>query len=43
MRLDAIFALASMTKPMVAVAGLILMEEGRLPLHAKLTTRNSKT
>lgn len=37
MRLDAIFALASMTKPMVAVAGLILMEEGRLPLHAKLT------
>lgn len=37
MRLDAIFALASMTKPMVAVAGLILMEQGRLPLQAKLT------
>lgn len=37
MRLDAMFALASMTKPMVAVAGLILMEQGRLPLQAKLT------
>ncbi|VIO69365.1 serine hydrolase domain-containing protein [Bradyrhizobium ivorense] len=37
MRLDAIFALASMTKPMVAVAGLTLMEQGRLPLRAKLT------
>ncbi|UWU83377.1 beta-lactamase family protein [Bradyrhizobium yuanmingense] len=36
MRLDAIFALASMTKPMVAVAGLILMEQGRLPLRARL-------
>src|SRR2546430_7207574 len=32
MSLDAIFALASMTKPMAAVAGLKLMEEGRLPL-----------
>ncbi|WP_407190001.1 serine hydrolase domain-containing protein [Bradyrhizobium centrosematis] len=37
MRFDAVFALASMTKPMVAVAGLILMEQGRLPLQAKLT------
>ncbi|WP_050383317.1 serine hydrolase domain-containing protein [Bradyrhizobium pachyrhizi] len=37
MRLDAIFALASMTKPMVAVAGLSLTEQGRLPLRAKLT------
>src|ERR1700730_7884826 len=37
MPLDAVFALASMTKPMAAVAGLRLMEEGRLPLQAKLT------
>ncbi|MGX1410591.1 CubicO group peptidase (beta-lactamase class C family) [Bradyrhizobium elkanii] len=37
MRLDAMFALASMTKPMVAVAGLTLMEQGRLPLRARLT------
>src|SRR6266699_695415 len=36
MSLDAVFALASMTKPMVAVAGLALMEQGRLPLQAKL-------
>ncbi|MGJ4926982.1 serine hydrolase domain-containing protein [Bradyrhizobium sp. HKCCYLS2038] len=36
MPLDAIFALASMTKPMAAVAGLTLMEQGRLPLQAKL-------
>ena len=36
MPLDAVFALASMTKPMAAVAGLKLMEEGRLPLQAKL-------
>jgi CubicO group peptidase (beta-lactamase class C family) len=36
MHVDAIFALASMTKPMVAVGGLRLMEEGRLPLQAKL-------
>jgi len=34
---DAIFALASMTKPMAAVAGLTLMEQGRLPLRAKLS------
>ncbi|MGJ4956079.1 serine hydrolase domain-containing protein [Bradyrhizobium sp. HKCCYLRH2015] len=36
MPLDAIFALASMTKPMTAVAGLTLMEQGRLPLQARL-------
>jgi CubicO group peptidase (beta-lactamase class C family) len=36
MPLDAIFALASMTKPMASVAGLTLMEQGRLPLKAKL-------
>src|SRR5256714_12643301 len=36
MPLDAIFALASMTKPMAAVAGLTLMEQGRLALQAKL-------
>jgi CubicO group peptidase (beta-lactamase class C family) len=34
--LDAVFALASMTKPMAAVAGLMLLEQGRLPLQAKL-------
>src|SRR5215218_30137 len=34
---EAIFALASMTKPMAAVAGLTLMEQGRLPLRAKLS------
>ncbi len=34
---DTIFALASMTKPMAAVAGLTLMEQGRLPLRAKLS------
>jgi CubicO group peptidase (beta-lactamase class C family) len=37
MQVDAIFALASMTKPMAAVAGLTLMEQGRLPLQAKLS------
>ena len=37
MPLDAIFALASMTKPMAAVAGLTLMEQGRMPLQAKLS------
>jgi CubicO group peptidase (beta-lactamase class C family) len=36
MSLDAIFALASMTKPMAAVAALTLMERGRLPLQARL-------
>src|SRR5882724_13503347 len=33
---DAIFSLYSMTKPMAAVAGLTLMEQGRLPLQAKV-------
>ena len=37
MPLDAVFALASMTKPMAAVAGLMLMEQGRLPLQARLS------
>jgi CubicO group peptidase (beta-lactamase class C family) len=37
MPLDAVFALASMTKPMVAVAALTLMEQGRLPLQARLS------
>ncbi|MGY3120876.1 CubicO group peptidase (beta-lactamase class C family) [Bradyrhizobium sp. S3.14.4] len=37
MPVDAIFALASMTKPMAAVAGLTLMEKGQLPLQAKLS------
>ena len=36
MPLDTVFALASMTKPMAAVAGLMLMEQGRLPLQAEL-------
>ncbi len=36
MPLDAIFNLASMTKPMTAVAGLTLNEEGRLPLKSRL-------
>lgn len=36
MPLDAIFSLASMTKPMVAVGALELTEDGRLPLHARL-------
>jgi CubicO group peptidase (beta-lactamase class C family) len=36
MPLDAVFALASITKPMAAVAGLMLMEQGRLPLQAEL-------
>src|ERR1700760_1491501 len=37
MPLDAMFALASMTKPMAAVGGLTLMEQGRLPLQAKVS------
>src|SRR3954470_12063649 len=37
MPLDAVFALASMTKPMAAVAGLTLMEQGKLPLQAKVS------
>jgi CubicO group peptidase (beta-lactamase class C family) len=36
MPLDAIFALASMTKIMVSVGGLVLNEEGRLPLKSRL-------
>lgn len=36
MPLDAIFSLASMTKPMVAVGGLELEEAGRLPLKSRL-------
>jgi len=37
MPLDAIFSIASMTKPMAAVGGLVLMEEGRLPMHSRLS------
>lgn len=36
MKTDAIFALASMTKPMVVVGALTLYEEGKLPLKAPL-------
>lgn len=36
MPLDAVFALASMTKPMTGVAALTLMEQGRLPLQTRL-------
>lgn len=36
MPIDAIFALASMTKIMVSVGGLVLNEEGRLPLKSRL-------
>src|SRR5262245_33185614 len=36
MPLDAIFQLASMTKPMVSVGGLVLNEDGRLPLKSRL-------
>jgi len=36
MPLDAVFNLASMTKPMTAVGGLVLNEEGRLPLKSRL-------
>lgn len=36
MPLDAVFNLASMTKPMAAVGALVLNEEGRLPLKARL-------
>lgn len=38
MKTDAIFALASMTKPMVVVGALTLYEEGRLPLKSALST-----
>ena len=36
MPLDAIFQLASMTKVMVSVGGLVLNEDGRLPLKSRL-------
>lgn len=36
MPLDAMFSLASMTKPMAAVAALTLTEQGRLGLHSRL-------
>ena len=36
MRTDAIFQLASMTKPMVAVGALALTEQARLPLQSRL-------
>jgi CubicO group peptidase (beta-lactamase class C family) len=36
MPLNAVFNLASMTKPMTAVAALVLNEEGRLPLKSRL-------
>jgi CubicO group peptidase (beta-lactamase class C family) len=38
MKTDAIFALASMTKPMVVVGALTLYEEGKLPLKSPLYT-----
>ena len=34
MRLDSIFRIASMTKPMVSVAAMMLTEEGRLDIGA---------
>jgi CubicO group peptidase (beta-lactamase class C family) len=37
MKTDSIFALASMTKPMVVVGALTLYEEGRLPLKSPLS------
>jgi CubicO group peptidase (beta-lactamase class C family) len=37
MKIDSIFALASMTKPMVVVGALTLYEEGRLPLKSSLS------
>ncbi|MGD1067843.1 MAG: serine hydrolase domain-containing protein, partial [Vulcanimicrobiaceae bacterium] len=36
MELDTIFRAASMTKPIVVVAALLLLEEGRLQLHHDL-------
>jgi len=36
MQTDTIFALASMTKPMVAVGALALTQQGRLPLFSKV-------
>jgi CubicO group peptidase (beta-lactamase class C family) len=37
MRTDTVFQLASMTKPMAVVCALTLLEEGRLPLSARLS------
>ena len=37
MQTDSIFALASMTKPMVAVGALALTQQGKLPLFGKVT------
>lgn len=36
MRTDSIFAIASMTKPMVAVGALTLTQEGKLPLFSRV-------
>ena len=37
MKVDSIFALASMTKPMVAVGALTLTQQGKLPLFSKVS------
>jgi CubicO group peptidase (beta-lactamase class C family) len=37
MKTDAIFRLASMTKPIVSVAAMTLVEEGRLDLDAPVS------
>ena len=39
MRLDTRFRIASMTKPITAVAAMILVEEGRLDLDAMISAR----
>ena len=36
MRTDSIFAVASMTKPMVAVGALTLTQQGKLPLYSRV-------
>ena len=36
MRTDSIFAVASMTKPMVAVGALTLTQQGKLPLYSRI-------
>ena len=36
MRIDSIFAIASMTKPMVAVGALTLTQQGKLPLFSRV-------
>jgi CubicO group peptidase (beta-lactamase class C family) len=38
MRLDSIFRIYSMTKPIVSVAAMILVEEGRLGIHEPIST-----